>query len=77
MVDREENRVGERIIRFLSTPFMYLAPTLITTPIDTLAKSLIASTIFAKQTNDENTVNLIDNKQIFALAELYDAHKND
>ena len=53
-------------------PFMYLSPTLLTTPIDTLAKALIANTIFAAK--DANKIEIIDNAKIFDLASLYDTN---
>ena len=72
MVDRVERRIPERIFQFMCRPFMYLSPTLLTTPIDTLAKALIANTIFAAK--DANKIEIIDNAKIFDLASLYDTN---
>lgn len=70
LAEREETRIGEKIGFILAKPFQYLAPTLLTTPIETLAKSIIANTIFKKA--EDKKIQIIDNTEIFNLAKLYD-----
>ncbi len=69
MVDREEKRTGEQIARFFFKPFQYLCPTLLTTPIDILANSLIAKTIFSEEAPKK--IEIVDNNEIFAAADYY------
>jgi len=56
----------------LTTPFKYMCPQLIHTPIEKLAKSMIRSTL---NYNSEQRVEIIDNSKIFDFASKYD--KND
>lgn len=63
--------MGEIIFRTLSKPFQYIAPTLVTTPIDILAKAMLANTFLERHLNDEKNV-LIDNNKIFEASELYE-----
>ena len=74
MGNREEARLGERIAKAIVTPFMYVAPKLLTTPYETLAKSMIFNTI--NQENKEEKVQILENNLIFKLAELYDQSRN-
>lgn len=69
---RVENRLGERIALALTTPFKYMFPQLIHTPIEKLAKSMIRNTLTYDQ---EQRVEIIDNQKIFDFASKYD--KND
>jgi len=69
MVDREESRAGERLLRFLIKPVAFAAPQLITTPIETLANSLIARAIYSQESDKQ--IELLDNRQIFAMSDLY------
>jgi hypothetical protein len=68
VADRTESRVTEKIALVLTKPFQYLAPTLITTPIEILAKSMIRNTIY----DSGEKVEILLNSQIFELAKLYD-----
>lgn len=68
LANRTETRVLEKISIALTKPFQYLAPTLITTPIETLAKSMIRNTIY----DSGKKVEIILNNEIFELAKLYD-----
>ena len=68
LADRTETRVLEKISIALTKPFQYLAPTLITTPIEILAKSMIRNTIY----DSGEKVEIILNNNIFELAKLYD-----
>ena len=74
LTEREESRPAEKLALFLTKPFQYLTPTLITTPIDILAKSLISSTLYAPP---DDKVEIIDNCKIFSLAKLYDQQQNN
>ena len=67
-MDRVESRPMESLLRFIIKPIQYLSPTLMTTPTVTLAKSMIANTIFKTQTEK---VEIIFNNKIFELAKLY------
>ncbi len=69
MVDRAEKRFGEQIARWLCKPIQYIFPKLLTTPIETLANSMIAKTIFSEETPKK--VELIDNNEIFSASDLY------
>ena len=73
VVDRVEKRSFERVALFLTKPIQYLCPRFITTPIDTLAKSVIANTIFNLQS--QNT-EIIDNDKIFDYANIYDDERS-
>jgi hypothetical protein len=66
--NRTETRPMEAIARCLLKPVQILAPTLATTPIDILAKSLIANTLYNSGKNNE----IIDNNRIFELAKIYE-----
>ncbi len=68
LTDRSETRIAEKTLIVLTKPFQYLTPTLLSTPIETLAKSMIANTIF----KGENEKSVIDNNKIFELAKLFD-----
>ena len=65
--EREERGIAEKIAKFILKPFQHLAPTLITTPTDTLAKAMVNNTI---NTNAPKT-EIVENAQIFELASLY------
>ena len=67
--NRTETRPLEVISSFLLKPIQYLAPTLATTPIDILAKSLLVNT-FIYNSGKKNEI--IDNNKIFELAKMYD-----
>ena len=75
MVDRDEKRFGEQIARFLCRPIQYFFPTLLTTPIDTLANSMIAKTIFSEEA--AKNVELILNNEIFGASDLYTKSKSN
>ena len=66
--NRTETRPLEVISSILLKPIQYLAPTLATTPIDILAKSLIMNTLF----DSDKKVEIIDNNKIFELSKMYD-----
>lgn len=66
---RVENRLMERFALTLTAPFKYIAPQLIHTPIEKLAKSMVRQTLCY---NEENKVELIDNAKIFDLADKFD-----
>ena len=68
LANRTETRVVEKISIALTKPFQYLAPTLITTPIEILAKSMIRNTIY----DSGEKVEIILNNKIFELAKLYE-----
>lgn len=70
LTDRTEQRVGEKLAIILTKPFQLLAPRFLSTPIETLAKSMIASTLF--KSPDAKPVEILDNNKIFDLAEEYD-----
>ena len=66
---RGENRFGEKLALALTAPFKYIAPQLIHTPIDKLAKSMIKNTL---NFDAEQKVEIVDNAKIFNLADKYD-----
>ena len=66
--NRTETRPLEVLASIFLKPVKYFAPTLATTPIDILAKSLLANTIFISEKNNE----IVDNNRIFDLSKLYD-----
>ena len=70
---RNESRFGERIALAITAPFKYLAPQLIHTPIDKLAKSMIKNTI---NYNQDDKVEILDNAKIFDLSAKYDDKTN-
>lgn len=70
LTDRNESRLGEKIAIVLTKPIQLLAPTLISTPIETLAKSVIANTIFKHE--EEKKVEIVENCKIFELAKIFD-----
>ena len=74
LAEREESRPGESIARAFTKPFQYIAPTLLTTPIDTLAKSLLSATLYTEVDPKSKPANteIIDNCKIFELAKIYD-----
>ena len=74
VTERTEQRPAEAIALALTKPFQYLTPTLITTPIDTLAKSLLGATLYAEvdPKSKKANVEIIDNCRIFDLAKIYD-----
>jgi hypothetical protein len=72
VTNRTESRFGEKIAIALTKPFQYFTPTLLTTPIETLAKSMIVNTVF--QTPDK--VDIVDNNTIFEKAKLFDQVKS-
>ena len=74
VTERTEHRMGESIALTLTKPFQYLTPTLITTPIDTLAKSLLSATLYSEvdPKSKKPNVEIIDNCKIFDLAKIYD-----
>jgi hypothetical protein len=66
--NRTDTRPFEVISSIFLKPLQFVAPTLATTPIDILAKSLIANTIYNFGKKNE----IIDNNRIFELAKMYD-----
>ena len=64
MCDREESRPMERLARILIRPLQYLAPTLATTPVDIMAKSMINNTLLESKPMHQ----IIENAEIFELA---------
>ncbi|GAU97014.1 hypothetical protein RvY_08377 [Ramazzottius varieornatus] len=66
LVKREQFRLSEAVARFLLTPVAWVAPTLMTTPIETLARALIMNTV-QQQPADAETV---DNKRIHLLGKM-------
>lgn len=70
LVDRQESRIGERVAQIITKPFQYLSPTLFTTPIETLAKAMVANTIYKR--DDETPVETFENTKIFILAKMFD-----
>ena len=66
--NRTETRPLEVLSSIFLKPLQFVAPTLATTPIDILAKSLIANTIY----NSGKKSEIIDNNRIFELAKIYD-----
>lgn len=66
MCEREERRVFESILRTLIKPIQYIAPTLMTTPTETLAKAMINNTYLT----EKSSVEIIENSKIFQLANL-------
>lgn len=70
VVDRAESRPGERLTLALTKPFQCLAPKLLTIPIETLAKSIIANTIFKQ--DGQKPVEIVENTKIFDLAKMYE-----
>ena len=69
MVNREESRVGESIIRFCFRPLAYLAPQLATTPVEFISNSMIAKTLFKKE--GDQSFQIVDNSEIFQFSDLY------
>jgi hypothetical protein len=74
VTNRTETRVFEKIALMLTKPLDYLAPTLLRTPIDTLAHSMIANTIFKPENRPQ--VEIVENSHIFELAKLYQSNNN-
>jgi hypothetical protein len=74
VTDRNETRVFEKLTLVLTKPVQCVAPTLLTTPIDTLAHSLIANTIYKPENRPQ--VEIVDNSHIFELAKLYQSNNN-
>jgi hypothetical protein len=74
LTEREESRIGEKIALAFTKPFQYVAPTLLTTPIEVLAKAIIQNTIYSK--TDANKVEIVDNCHIFELSKGYDKENN-
>jgi hypothetical protein len=64
MCDRVESRPMERLARALIKPIQYFSPTLATTPVDVLAKSMINYTLLEKKPAHE----IIENVEIFEYA---------
>ena len=69
--DREESRALESLAITLTKPFQFFTPTLLTTPIDTLAKSIIANTILNTGLDNSKT-HIVYNDKIFDQSKLYD-----
>lgn len=63
--------MAESIFRALTKPFQFIAPTLVTTPIDILAKAMLAYTFLKNKLNDDKN-HLIDNNMIFEASEIYE-----
>uniref|UniRef100_A0A914E987 Semialdehyde dehydrogenase NAD-binding domain-containing protein n=1 Tax=Acrobeloides nanus TaxID=290746 RepID=A0A914E987_9BILA len=59
---REEFRLGERIALIVLKPIVWLFPTLLTVPVDLVAKSMIVN--LWNEIKNENGVEIIDNKTI-------------
>ena len=66
---REEFRLGERIALIVLKPIFWLFPTLLSVPVDLLAKSMIVN--LWNETKNENGVEIIDNKTIHKLGKEY------
>lgn len=79
VTERTERRVGESIALTLTKPFQYLTPTLITTPIEILAKSLLSATLYTDvdPKSKKPNVEIIDNSRIFELAKIYDQNASN
>ncbi len=69
MTERAESRPFEKLALIVTKPIQSIAPTLIHTPIEILAKSLIANTI---NVNQDKKVEIIENCKIFESAKLLD-----
>ena len=65
MVDREESRKGEAVIRFFMKPIAAVFPTAMTTPIETLAKAMVNAAVAPP---GEQPWSLYENKAIHQLA---------
>lgn len=68
--NRTEPRYAEKLAIALTKPFQYLSPTLLTTPIETLAKAMLANTIYSSE--GQKSTEIVDNCKIFELAKLLD-----
>ena len=66
MVDREERRMGEAVIRTLLKPMAALCPTVATTPVTILAKAIVNCAASPPPTDKK--WELYENKAIFQLA---------
>ena len=66
--NRTEKRPLEIVFGFLLKPVQIISPTLMHTPIEILAKSMIANTIYSSDQKNE----LLFNIQIFDSAKLYE-----
>ena len=69
VTERAESRPFEKLALLVTKPIQALAPTLLHTPIEILAKSLIANTIYV---NEEKKVEILENNKIFESAKLVD-----
>ncbi|CAF0860079.1 unnamed protein product [Brachionus calyciflorus] len=68
--NREEARFLERVFIGLTKPIQVVSPTLMSTPIDVLAKSMIANTILNTDLKEKSQI--VINDKIFEAAKLYD-----
>lgn len=66
MVDREESRPLEAVTRFFMKPVQWIAPTLATTPVETLARAMIMNTVQEQPAGSE----IVDNKRIHLLGNM-------
>lgn len=71
MVDRVERRPIEACFRCLLKPVQYVSPMWMTTPVEILVNAMINNTVYT----DRNTIEIIENPQIFHLATI-DKTKN-
>ena len=65
MCKREESRPMESIARFFVKPIQWISPTLMTTPVEILAKAMINNTLLPTKPQNE----VIENVKIFQLAD--------
>lgn len=77
MAKRDELRFNERALQILTMPFQIITPKFLTTPIETLAKSMIENTINREfREGDQQIAEIIENDRIFELAKCYDNNKS-
>jgi len=72
LANRTEPRMMETALRFLTRPIQILSPTLMSTPVSTLASSMLANTLHS---DPAEKMKIIDNVNIFRLAKVYDDEK--
>ncbi|VDQ02369.1 unnamed protein product [Trichobilharzia regenti] len=77
LCSRVESRPVERVFQLLLKPVAYMAPTLLTTPVDTLAQAMARAPFSAKLNSDSPTqtekslpknIHILENHDIFSLA---------
>ena len=72
LAKREKRRIVEEVASFISKPFQYFAPTMMTTPLDILAKAMIRNTLYSADAAPASTTEIVSNERIFELGKLYD-----